>query len=87
MSSIGASNNNPNAYIQAMLQRGKPPSSAAQGDAPSQTFTAVSPQSTSAPAPAAAASPSAAKSGSGGTFPKFEPQTLQTLLALQAAGS
>jgi hypothetical protein len=93
MSTVGASNNNPYAYIQAQWQRGKTQSSAAQGstsqqgDAPSQTFTATSTQGTSAPASTPAAPASTTTSGSGGgTFPRYEPQTLQTLLALQSTG-
>jgi hypothetical protein len=87
MSTIGASSNNPYANIQALWQRGKAQRSAAQGDAPSQTFATTGPQATNAPSPAPAAASGGAASASGGTFPRFEPQTLQALLALQTSGS
>ncbi len=93
--SVGASSNNPYAFIQAQWQRGKTqtPSStaqgsASQGDAPSQAFAAPSPQTATTPAttPAAAVSGKTAVS-SGGTFPRYEHQTLQALLALQSTDS
>jgi hypothetical protein len=88
MSTIGASNsNNPYVAVQAQWQRGKTQSSAAQGDAPSQSFTVTGPQGTSTPSSTTAAPSGGATSTSGGTFPRFEPQTLQALLALQTTGS
>jgi hypothetical protein len=84
MSTVGASSgNNPYANVQALLKRGQAQSSAAQGDAPSQTFTATSPQSTSAPTSTPAAPAGGKASTSGGAFPRFEPMTLQALLAVQ----
>ena len=58
MSTVGASNsNNPYAQLQALWQRGQSQSSAAQGDAPSQSFALTSSQKTSVPsAPPAASS-------------------------------
>lgn len=87
MSTIGASSsNNPYAQVQALWQKGQSQSSAAQGDAPSKSFALTSAQKTSVPSPAVAAAPSGAKPAtSSGTFPRFEPQTLQTLIALQAS--
>jgi len=87
MSTIGASNgNNPYAQVQAqtLWKRGQQ-SSAAQGDAASQSFAPASAQSTNAPASPQPPAPSTKTSASVGTFPRYEPQTLQTLLALQAA--
>ncbi len=86
MSTVGASNsNNPYAQLQALWQRGQSQSTAAQGDAPSQSFALTSSQKTSVPSAPAAASSSATPATSAGTFPRFEPQTLQTLIALQAS--
>jgi hypothetical protein len=88
MSTVNASNsNNPYASVQALWQRGQAQSGAAQGDAPSQLFTISSPRATSAPPSTTAARPNGAPLTSGGTFPRFEPQTLQALLALQTTGS
>jgi hypothetical protein len=88
MSTVGASNsNNPYAQLQALWKRGQSQSSAAEGDAPSQSFAPTSSQSTNLPAAATAASPGAKTPTSAGTFPRFEPQTLQTLLALQASNN
>ncbi len=89
MSTVGASNsNNPYAQLQALWKRGQSQSSAAEGDAPSQSFAPTSSQSTNVPAAAtAASSPGAKTPTSAGTFPRFEPQTLQTLLALQASNN
>jgi hypothetical protein len=91
MSTIGASSsNNPYANIQMLWKRGQAQSQsgAAQGDAPSQTFGATtSPQAANAPASPTAAPPSGKTSTSGGTFPRFEPQTLQALLAVQTTGN
>ncbi len=89
MSTVGASNSNsPYAQLQTLWKRGQSQSSAAQGDAPSQSFAATRSPSTNLPAAAAAASSGAkAPTTSAGTFPRFEPQTLQTLLALQASNN
>jgi len=88
MSTVNASNsNNPYASVQALWQRGQSQSSAAQGDAPSQPFTVTSQSGANAPSSTAAASSGGAASASGGTFPRFEPQTLEALLALQTTGS
>jgi hypothetical protein len=84
MSTIGASSgNNPYANVQALWKRGQAQSSAAQGDAPSQTFTATGPQSTTLPSSTTAAPTGGKASTSGGAFPRFEPMTLQALLAVQ----
>ena len=87
MSTIGASNsNNPYAQLQALWKRGQSQSSAAQGDAPSQSFAATGPQNTNtSSSPATAPASAKTTSTSAGTFPRFEPQTLQTLLAVQAS--
>jgi hypothetical protein len=94
MSTIGApSSNGPSANLQAQWKRGQTAGSAAQGDAPSQSFTEAPSPSFSAAGPQAAGVPSAPAAGSaggkastsGGTFPRFEPQTLQVLLALQTS--
>ncbi len=90
MTTVGApTGNNPYTYLQPTKRPGQPQSSAAQGDPQSQQFAATAPQSTSAAssAPAtstAAASPGSATSTTSSTFPRFEPQTLQALLALQS---
>ncbi len=90
MSTIGApTSNNPYSYVQTLRQQGQSQSSAAQGDSQSQQFAVTGPQGVSAAAPVSAATPAAASSGatasgSGGSFPRFDPQTLRTLLALQA---
>jgi hypothetical protein len=86
MSTVGASNsNNPYAQLQALWQRGQSQSSTAQGDAPSQSFAPTSSQKTNVSSPPPAASSSAKPTTSAGTFPRFEPQTLQMLIALQAS--
>jgi hypothetical protein len=86
MSTIGASNSNtPHAQLQALWQQGQSQSSAAQGDAPSQSFAPTSSQKTNVLSPPSAASSSAKPATSAGTFPRFEPQTFQTLIALQAS--
>jgi hypothetical protein len=83
MSTVGASGNS-FVQVQAVWKRGQPQSSgAAQGDAPSQSFAPTSTQAantSSSPPP----QPGAKAATSVGTFPRFEPQTLQTLLALQS---
>jgi len=93
MSIIGASGNNPFAFIQTPWQTGKSQSNAtqsgaSQGDAPSQTFVTAGPQpatgTVTPPAPTATGKSSPVSSG---TFPRFDSLTLQTLLALQSAGS
>jgi hypothetical protein len=83
MSTVVTSNSS--AFTQSIWQRTKSQNSgAAQGDAASQSFPATAaPAATVAAAPATAA-PSGTKTTSGGTFPRFEPQTLQVLLAQQA---
>jgi len=90
MPNVGATNGNiPSAGLQPPWQRGKMQGSTAQGDAPSQTFTAAPPQQANptASAPTAASSGSKTGGGSVGAFPRFEPQTLQTLLDVQARNS
>ncbi len=89
MSTIGASNgNSPYVQVQTLWKRGQPQSSAAQGDAPSQSFAATGPQNANTSSSTTAAPPSAkTTSTSVGTFPRFEPQTLQTLLAAQASSN
>jgi hypothetical protein len=90
MSTVGApSSNNPYAYLQPTKRPGQAQSSAAQGDPQSQQFAVTAPQSTSAASSTTAASTATASSGSAtstssSTFPRFEPQTLQALLALQS---
>jgi hypothetical protein len=72
------------AFTQSIRQRTKPQNSGAtQGDAASQSF-ATTPTSPTTPpsAPTTSALP-ATKPTSSGTFPRFEPQTLQVLLAQQ----
>jgi hypothetical protein len=83
MSTVGASNSNPYANVQVLWQRGKAQSSAAQGDGASQAFATTGPQATSAASSPAIAASSGTASASGGKFPRFEPQTLQALLAAQ----
>jgi hypothetical protein len=83
MSTVGASNNNPYANIQALWQRGKGQSSAAQGDGASQAFAMTGPQATNVTSSPTVAASSGAAATSGGKFPRFEPQTLQALLAAQ----
>jgi hypothetical protein len=86
MSTVGPStSNSPYAQVQALWKKGQSQGSAASGDAPSQTFSATSTQGAGAPASTAAGASSGKTSTSGGTFPRFEPQTLQTLLALQTS--
>ncbi len=87
MSTVSPSNSN-NLYIQlqAPWKRGQSQSSAAQGDAPSQSLAATGPQNANATSSTAAAPPSVKMTPtSAGTFPRFEPQTLQVLLAAQAS--
>ena len=89
MSTVGASNgNNPFVQLQTLWKRGQSQSSAAQGDAPSQSFAATGPQNANTSSSTTAA-PANVKTTytSVGTFPRFEPQTLQTLLAAQAANN
>jgi hypothetical protein len=89
MSTVGASNGNtPFVQVQTLWKRGQSQSSAAQGDAPSQSFAATGPQNSNTSSAATAAPPSVkTTSTSAGTFPRFEPQTLQTLLAVQASAN
>ena len=85
MSTIGASSgSNPYAQVQAqtLLKRGQQ-SSATQGDAASQSFAPTSAQSANATASPQPTAPTTKTSASAGTFPRYEPLTLQTLLALQ----
>lgn len=92
MTTIGASNHKHHSSIQSLLHQGTTQSSASQsasallGNATSQTFSAASPQSTSTPASTTAASSAGKTSAAAVTFPRFEPQTLQALLALQTGG-
>lgn len=89
MSTVSASSsNNPYTYLQPQRRQG----SAAQSDSQSQQFPVSGPQAVSAVqstnAAVTAPSPSGgAASTSSGTFPRFEPQTLQALLALQMSGN
>jgi hypothetical protein len=88
----GPSSNNPFAYLQTVRGQGQAQSSAAQGDPQSQQFAVAAPQGASAAMAAAAVPISPAPSGgkpptAGTIFPRFEPQTLQALLALQTSGS
>ncbi len=87
MSTVGASNgNNPYVQAQTLWKRGQSQSTAARGDAPSQSFATTGPQNSNTSSATAATPPSVkTTSTSAGTFPRFEPQTLQTLLAVQAA--
>ena len=87
MSTVSASNSNPYAFTQATWQRAKSQSSATQGDAASQPSPATGPASATTAVTTTVVSPGSAKSTSSGGFPRFEPQTLQTLLAVQANGS
>ena len=89
MSTVGASNsNNPFAQLQLLWKRGQSQSSAAQGDAASQSSATTGAQNTNTTSSTAAAVPSVKTTPtSAGTFPRFEPQTMQTLLALQASNN
>jgi hypothetical protein len=82
MSTVSASSNNlPQLQV---WKRGQTQSGgAAQGDAPSQSFAPTSQQTTNTPSSLPAPQAGAKAATSAGTFPRFEPQTLQTLLALQ----
>ncbi len=90
MSTVGApSSNNPFTYVQTLRRQGQTQSSAAQGDPQSQQFAVTGPQAPTALSSTSAASSATASSGSttstsSNTFPRFEAQTLQTLLALQS---
>jgi hypothetical protein len=85
MSSVGAPNGN-NAYTaQTLWQRDKAQGGAGHGDGPSQTFGATAPQATNSPASNTAAVSSGKVAVFGGTFPRFDPVTMRTLLALQTA--
>jgi len=86
MSTVGAPNGN-YVTLQAQWKRGQTQSSATQGDAPSQTFLPIGSKPNAAPAATTATTPASKPTTSVGTFPRFEPQTWQTLLALQSVGS
>jgi hypothetical protein len=84
MSTVGASSNN-FTQLQAVFKRGQAQNSgAAQGDAPSQSFAPTGQQTTNTQSSPPPPQPGAKAATSSGTFPRFEPQTLQTLLALQS---
>lgn len=88
MPPVNASSNNASgAGAQAVWQRGQSASSAAQGDAASQPFTVMGRQSAK-PLPSSGGLPpgGAPSANSTGAFPRFEWQTLGTLLALQTTG-
>lgn len=91
MSTVGASSNNPYAYLQTVRRQGQAQSNATQSDSQSQQFTVTPPQGARTVSAPSAGSTTATSSGgatstSGGTtFPRYEPQTLQALLALQSS--
>jgi hypothetical protein len=89
MSSIAASNtsNNPYSYLQYLEQQGSSPSGGNQGDPLSALLAALGQGTGTTAATAGAASSTDPTTSSASTSPQFDPQTLQTLFAMQANGA